>query len=86
MAMVISPRSKIVTLTLLIGIIIVVALIVVGALSVWSNKPPPEQRPVVLAGGHDTMSSRLQQFTSYTAKQVSGRRYLEPYTHTLVHS
>ena len=45
MAMVISPRSKIVTLTLLIGIVILIALIAVGFVSIWNNKPPATASP-----------------------------------------
>ncbi|KAF7418432.1 hypothetical protein HZH68_001085 [Vespula germanica] len=61
MAMVISPRSKIVTLALLIGIITLVALIITGVIGFWhkTEKPPNN--------GTKMVSSRLQQFTGYTA-------------------
>lgn len=84
MAMVISPKSKIVTLTLLIGIIIVIALIVVGVVSLWSNnsnngnvnnnnrQPAMGERVLAASADSKMISSRLQQITSYTAtKQVS---------------
>ncbi|KAF7412104.1 hypothetical protein HZH66_001000 [Vespula vulgaris] len=66
MAMVISPRSKIVTLALLIGIITLVALIITGVIGFWhkTEKPPNN--------GTKMVSSRLQQFTGYTAtKHIS---------------
>ncbi|KAK2578472.1 hypothetical protein KPH14_011641 [Odynerus spinipes] len=61
MAMVISPRSKIVTLALLIGIITLVALIITGVIGFWNKteKAPNNSTKMV--------SSKLQQFTGYTA-------------------
>lgn len=64
--MVISPRSKIVTLALLIGIITLVALIITGVIGFWHKT---EKAP---NNGTKMVSSRLQQFTGYTAtKHVS---------------
>ncbi|OAD58995.1 hypothetical protein WN48_09847 [Eufriesea mexicana] len=61
MAMVISPRSKIVTLLLLIGIITLVALIFTGVIGIW-NKSEKPTKP-----GTKVVSSKLQQVTGYTA-------------------
>ncbi|KAL2718656.1 collagen alpha-2(IX) chain isoform X7 [Vespula squamosa] len=66
MAMVISPRSKIVTLVLLIGIITLIALIITGVIGIWRKT---EKAP---NNGTKMVSSRLQQFTGYTAtKHIS---------------
>lgn len=69
MAMVISPRSKIVTLSLLIGIITVVAFIVT-VIGIWhkSEKSPGKTGKVV--------SSKLQQITGYTATKHVSRKFL----------
>ncbi|PBC28956.1 hypothetical protein APICC_00320 [Apis cerana cerana] len=60
MAMVISPRSKIVTLSLLIGIITVVAFIVT-VIGIWHKSEKPGKT------GTKVVSSKLQQITGYTA-------------------
>ena len=71
MAMVISPRSKVVTLTLLISIIVIIALAVVGVMSMLDEDKMSmdNNRLSNVAGSVDSkmLSSRLQQFTSYTA-------------------
>ncbi|KAK0089022.1 hypothetical protein PV325_009643 [Microctonus aethiopoides] len=64
MAMVISPRSKIVTLSLLIGITTFIALVITGVIGFWHNSSG-EVKPG--NGGVKTVSSKLQQFTGYTA-------------------
>src|SRR5436190_298530 len=71
MAMVISPRSKIVTLTLLIGIITLVALIITGVIGIWSGKSEKS------GGGNGTkmVSSKLQQITGYAAMQHVSKEY-----------
>ena len=67
MAMVISPKSKVVTLILLISVITLVALIITGVISIWNKDEEKPSSP-----GIRTVSSRLQQFTGYTAtKHVS---------------
>lgn len=79
MAMVISPKGKIVTLALLIGIILLVALLVVGVMSLVNSKGSSQahalpQPPQHVDNNPDTkmLSSRLQQFTTYALpKQVS---------------
>jgi len=65
MAMVISPRSKIVTLSLLIGIITLVALIITGVIGIWSGKSEKANT----ATGTKMVSSKLQQVTGYAAMQ-----------------
>lgn len=66
MAMVISPRNKIVTLSLLIGIITLVALIITGVVGIWPKSEKPTKP------GTKVVSSKLQQVTGYTAtKHVS---------------
>ncbi|KAI4500673.1 hypothetical protein M0802_004265 [Mischocyttarus mexicanus] len=73
MAMVISPRSKIVTLALLIGIITLVALIITGVIGFWHKT---EKAP---NNGTKMVSSRLQQFTGYTAtKHAASQHPLSP--------
>ncbi|KYQ52960.1 hypothetical protein ALC60_07686 [Trachymyrmex zeteki] len=64
MAMVISPRSKIVTLSLLIGIITLVALIITGVIGIWSGKSEKTN-----GTGTKMVSSKLQQITGYAAMQ-----------------
>jgi len=64
MAMVISPRSKIVTLSLLIGIITLVALIITGVIGIWSGKSEKTN-----GTGTKMVSSKLQQVTGYAAMQ-----------------
>ncbi|KAK1136788.1 hypothetical protein K0M31_001324, partial [Melipona bicolor] len=61
MAMVISPRSKIVTLSLLIGILTLVALIITGVIGIWHKSEKPTKP------GTKVVSSKLQQITGYTA-------------------
>jgi len=63
--MVISPRSKIVTLSLLIGIITLVALIITGVIGIWSGKSEKTNT----ATGTKMVSSKLQQVTGYAAMQ-----------------
>lgn len=65
MAMVISPRSKIVTLSLLIGIITLVALIITGVIGIWSGKSEKTNSGT----GTKMVSSKLQQITGYAAMQ-----------------
>ncbi|KOC62353.1 hypothetical protein WH47_05336 [Habropoda laboriosa] len=66
MAMVISPRSKIVTLSLLIGIVTLVALIITGVIGIWHKSEKPTKP------GTKAVSSKLQQITGYTVtKHVS---------------
>ena len=62
--MVISPRSKIVTLSLLIGIITLVALIITGVIGIWSGKSEKTN-----GTGTKMVSSKLQQITGYAAMQ-----------------
>lgn len=62
--MVISPRSKIVTLSLLIGIITLVALIITGVIGIWSGKSEKTN-----GTGTKMVSSKLQQVTGYAAMQ-----------------
>ncbi|KYN05083.1 hypothetical protein ALC62_04071 [Cyphomyrmex costatus] len=64
MAMVISPRSKIVTLSLLIGIITLVALIITGVIGFWSGNSEKTN-----GTGTKMVSSQLQQITGYAAMQ-----------------
>ncbi|TGZ57393.1 Uncharacterized protein DBV15_05811 [Temnothorax longispinosus] len=64
MAMVISPRSKIVTLSLLIGIITLVALIITGVIGIWSGNSEKTN-----GTGTKMVSSKLQQVTGYAAMQ-----------------
>ncbi|EZA55030.1 hypothetical protein X777_04494 [Ooceraea biroi] len=65
MAMVISPRSKIVTLSLLIGIITLVALIITGVIGIWNGK----SEKTSTATRTKMVSSKLQQVTGYAAMQ-----------------
>ncbi|EFN89186.1 hypothetical protein EAI_10162 [Harpegnathos saltator] len=65
MAMVISPRSKIVTLSLLIGIITVVALIITGVIGIWHRSEKTSNN----SAGTKVVSSKLQQITGYAAMQ-----------------
>lgn len=69
MAMVISPRSKIVTLSLLIGIITVVAFIVT-VIGIWHKSEKPGKT------GTKVVSSKLQQITGYTATKHVSRKFL----------
>lgn len=69
MAMVISPRSKIVTLSLLIGIITVVAFIVT-VIGIWHKGEKPAKT------GTKVVSSKLQQITGYTATKHVSRKFL----------
>lgn len=62
--MVISPRSKIVTLSLLIGIITLVALIITGVIGIWHKSEKTSG-----TGGTKMVSSKLQQVTGYAAMQ-----------------
>lgn len=71
MAMVISPRSKIVTLSLLIGIITVVALIITGVVGLWHKSEKPTKP------GAKVVSSKLQQITGYTATKHVSRTFYE---------
>lgn len=64
MAMVISPRSKIVTLSLLIGIITLVALIITGVIGIWHKNEKTNS-----TAGTKMVSSKLQQITGYAAMQ-----------------
>lgn len=71
--MVISPRSKIVTLSLLIGIITLVALIITGVIGIWSGKSEKTN-----GTGTKMVSSKLQQVTGYAAMQhVSKTKLIE---------
>lgn len=70
MAMVISPRSKIVTLSLLIGIITLVALIITGVIGIWHKSEKPTKP------GTKMVSSKLQQITGYTATKHVSRNFL----------
>lgn len=66
--MVISPRSKIVTLSLLIGIITLVALLITGVISLWDE----EVETSTGSPNSKMHSGRLQQLTAYSAnKHVS---------------
>lgn len=65
MAMVISPRSKIVTLALLIGIIVLAALIILGVVGVWHRNEKTSSNNAAAK----VMSSKLQQITGYAAMQ-----------------
>lgn len=69
MAMVISPRSKIVTLALLIGIIILAALIILGVIGVWHRNEKTSNNNNNNNAGTKVMSSKLQQITGYAAMQ-----------------
>ncbi|KAG7210593.1 hypothetical protein KM043_012108 [Ampulex compressa] len=69
MAMVISPRSKIVTLSLLVGIIILVALIITGVIGIWHKSEKSSN-----SSGTKMVSSKLQQFTGYTATKHLPKR------------
>ncbi|KZC13793.1 hypothetical protein WN55_05696 [Dufourea novaeangliae] len=71
MAMVISPRSKIVTLSLLIGIIALVALIITGVIGILHKKEKPTKP------GAKVVSSKLQQITGYTATKHGKRQSFE---------
>lgn len=68
--MVISPRSKIVTLSLLIGIITLVALIITGVIGIWHKSEKPTKP------GTKMVSSKLQQITGYTATKHVSRNFL----------
>lgn len=70
MAMVISQRNKIVTIALLIIIASLIALVITGVIGLWRDRGHNESDPNVPIP--KTISSKLQQFTGYTAtKHVS---------------
>lgn len=70
MAMVISPRSKIVTLSLLIGIITLVALIITGVIGIWhTSEKTSNNNSNNNSAGAKVVSSKLQQITGYAAMQ-----------------
>lgn len=80
MAMVISPRSKIVTLSLLIGIITLVALIITGVIGIWHKS---EKTSGTGASSTKMVSSKLQQVTGYAAMQhVSKKKELYEFGRT----
>ena len=74
--MVISPRSKIVTLSLLIGILTLVALIITGVIGIWHKSEKPTKQ------GTKVVSSKLQQITGYTATKHVSRNFLFTADHT----
>ena len=69
MAMVISPKYKILTLAILICIIILVAMIIFGLASILENKDKHQRQQFLNFDQAKTMSSKLQHFTGY--KNVS---------------
>lgn len=78
MAMVISPRSKIVTLALLIGIITLVALIIMGVIGLWNGKSEKTNTTKT-----KMVSSKLQQITGYAAMQHVSKTKLRKATKTI---
>lgn len=62
--MVISPKMKLITLSLLIIIVLSIAFVVVGVVSVWDESQENHRRGGKNKFDNKMMSSQLQQFTA----------------------